>query len=56
MVGDSEGYIHIINSATGEIEGREKVGDVFLSQPVTRGQTAWIQTLDGDVIAWQLSE
>ena len=56
MVGDSDGYIHVINAATGEIEGREKVGDAFLSQPVTRGQTAWIQTLDGGVTAWQLSE
>lgn len=56
IVGDSEGYIHVLNSTTGEIEGREKVGGEFLSQPVTRGQTAWLQTLDGDVIAWQLSQ
>jgi len=55
IVGDSEGYIHVLNSATGEIEGREKAGGEFLSQPVTRGQTTWMQTLDGDVIAWQLS-
>ena len=56
IVGDSEGYIHVLNSTTGEIEGREKAGGELLSQPVTRGQTAWLQTLDGDVIAWQLSQ
>ena len=56
IVGDSEGFIHVLNSATGDIEGREKTGGEFLSQPVTRGQTAWLQTLDGDVTAWQLSQ
>ncbi len=56
VVGDSMGFIHVINSATGEIEGREKTGSEFLSQPVTRGGSVWIQTLEGDVIAWQLSE
>jgi hypothetical protein len=50
------GFIHVINSATGEIEGRVKTGGEFLSQPVTRGRSVWIQTLEGDVIAWQLSE
>ena len=56
IVGDSEGYIHLINSATGELEGREKTGSVLLSQPVSRGRSAWLQTLDGDVIALQLAE
>ncbi len=56
VVGDSKGFVHIINSATGEIEGRAKTGSEFLSQPVTRGRSVWIQTLEGDVIAWQLSE
>lgn len=56
IVGDSEGYIHVLNSATGDIEGREKAGGEFLSQPVTRGQTVWMQNLDGDVFAWQLSQ
>jgi outer membrane protein assembly factor BamB len=56
VLGDSKGFIHIINSATGEIEGREKTGSEFLSQPVTRGSSVWFQTLDGDVSAWQLSK
>jgi outer membrane protein assembly factor BamB len=56
IVGDSEGYIHILNSATGVIEGREKAGGEFLAQPVTRGQTVWMQNLDGDIFAWQLSQ
>lgn len=56
VVGDNKGYIHVINSSTGEIEGRAKAGSQFLSQPVTRGRSVWVQTLDGDVIAWQLSE
>ncbi len=56
VVGDSMGFIHVINSATGEIEGREKTGSAILSQPVTRGRSVWVQALDGNVIAWQLSE
>ena len=56
IVGDGEGYIHVINSVTGEIEGRDKTGGEFLSQPVTRGRTAWLQSLEGDVFALQLSE
>lgn len=56
IVADSEGYVHVINSSTGDIEGREKAGGEFLSQPVTRGKTAWLQSMEGDVIAWQLAE
>ena len=56
IVGDSEGYIHILKSSTGVIEGREKVGGEFLAQPVSRGQTVWMQNLDGDIFAWQLSQ
>ncbi len=56
ITGDSMGYIHLLNADTGEISGRVKTGSELLSQPVTRGSSAWIQTLDGDVIAWQLAE
>jgi outer membrane protein assembly factor BamB len=56
LVGDSEGYLHAINAQTGEIEGRMKTGSELLAQPVTRGQTAWVQNVDGDVIALRLSE
>ena len=56
VVGDEKGYIHVINASTGEIEGRAKAGSQFISQPVTRGRSLWVQTLDGDVIAWKLSE
>lgn len=56
LVGDSEGYLHAINAQTGEIEGRMKTGSELLAQPVTRGLTAWVQNVDGDVIALRLSE
>jgi outer membrane protein assembly factor BamB len=56
IIGDSMGYIHLLDADTGEISGRVKTGSELFSQPVTRGTSAWIQTLDGDVIAWQLAE
>ena len=56
VVGDYQGYMHVINSATGEIEARVKTGSEFLSQPVTRGDSVWVQTLEGDIFAFQLSE
>ncbi|MCK5361184.1 MAG: outer membrane protein assembly factor BamB [Gammaproteobacteria bacterium] len=56
VVGDYQGYLHVINSATGEIDARVKTGSEFLSQPVTRGNSVWVQTLEGNIFAFQLSE
>jgi outer membrane protein assembly factor BamB len=54
LVGDLEGYLHLLDTETGEIVGREKAGGAVISQPVTRGPSAWVQTVDGDVSAYQL--
>jgi outer membrane protein assembly factor BamB len=54
LVGDLEGYLHLLDTETGEIVGREKAGGAVISQPVTRGRSAWVQTVDGDVSAYQL--
>jgi len=56
LVGDKEGYLHVLDASTGEIVGREKTGAELLAQPATRGNSAWIQTVDGDVYAWKLAE
>lgn len=56
LVGDKSGYLHVLDPDTGEIVGRAKTGGVLLSQPVTRGHSAWVQTVDGDVFAWKLAE
>lgn len=55
LVGDRAGYLHVLDASTGEIVGRAKTGSELLAQPVTRGNSAWIQTVDGDVYAWKLS-
>jgi outer membrane protein assembly factor BamB len=54
LVGDGEGYLHLLNSETGELEGRQKISGRLLSQPVTRGNSAWLQTAEGDIYAFQL--
>ncbi len=56
LVGDKSGYLHVLEASTGEIVGRAKTGDELLAQPVTRGLSAWIQTVGGDVYAWKLLE
>ncbi len=56
LVGDKSGYLHLLEAGTGEIVGRAKAGGELLAQPVTRGHSAWIQTVDGDVYAWKLVE
>ncbi len=56
LIGDVSGYLHVLDATTGEIVGRAKAGSELLAQPVTRGQSAWVQTVDGDVIAWKLVE
>ncbi|HDZ78477.1 MAG TPA: hypothetical protein ENH39_04120 [Gammaproteobacteria bacterium] len=56
LIGDKSGYLHVLEASTGEIVGRAKVGSELLAQPVTRGLSAWIQTVDGDVYAWKLTE
>ncbi|MFW2438255.1 MAG: outer membrane protein assembly factor BamB [Arenicellales bacterium] len=56
LVGDKDGYLHVLEASTGEIAGRAKAGGELLAQPVTRGNSAWIQTVDGDVYAWKLAE
>jgi len=56
LVGDKSGFLHVLEASTGEIAGRAKAGGELLAQPVTRGRSAWIQTVDGDVYAWKLAE
>jgi outer membrane protein assembly factor BamB len=56
LIGDKSGYLHVLDPDTGEIVGRARTGSELLSQPVSRGRSAWVQTVDGDVYAWQLAE
>lgn len=56
LIGDLSGYLHLLDAKTGEIVGRAKTGSELLAQPVTKGRSAWVQTVDGDVIAWKLVE
>ncbi len=56
LIGDKTGYLHVLEANTGEIVGRVKTGAEFIAQPVTRGHSAWVQSIDGDVYAWKLAE
>ena len=56
LTGDKLGYLHVLEASSGEIVGRVKTGAEFIAQPVTRGLSAWIQSIDGDVYAWKLAE
>ena len=55
LVGDREGYLHLLNTSDGRAEGRAKAGSAVLAQPVVDGLVAYVQTAGGDTAAWQLS-
>jgi outer membrane protein assembly factor BamB len=55
VVADREGYMHLLDSNTGEQAGRVKVGSAIIAQPVVRGDTVYIQTVDGELSGWQLN-
>jgi len=55
VVGDREGYLHVLDKQTGEQAGRIKLGSAIASQPLVRGSTVFVQTVDGDLGGWQLN-
>ncbi|MEM1411644.1 MAG: PQQ-binding-like beta-propeller repeat protein, partial [Pseudomonadota bacterium] len=56
VVGDAEGYLHWINLDDGNFAARTKVkGDGFSGAPVVVGNTLYVYTRKGDLIAYQAS-
>ncbi|MCU7938414.1 MAG: outer membrane protein assembly factor BamB [gamma proteobacterium symbiont of Bathyaustriella thionipta] len=56
LVGDFEGYVHIISQADGELIGREKIdGDGFHVQPQVNGNTVFIYGNGGKLAALQIN-
>lgn len=51
VVGDSFGYLHFIDAASGETEGRLEVGSDVYVAPVVADNELYIQTRDGTLLA-----
>ena len=55
-LGDFEGYLHILSANSGEIVGRMELGgDGIYAQPVSDGNTLYVQTRDGDLYAIEVN-
>ncbi|RUO56293.1 MULTISPECIES: outer membrane protein assembly factor BamB [Pseudidiomarina] len=51
VVGDSFGYLHFIDAASGETEGRLEVGSDVYVAPVVADNELYVQTRDGTLLA-----
>lgn len=56
IVGDLDGYLHVINADTGALEGRRKAGGNGVSlTPLSDGERLFVMTQDGHLIAYRLT-
>lgn len=51
VVGDSFGYLHFIDAASGETEGRLEIGSDVYVAPVVADDELYVQTRDGTLLA-----
>lgn len=51
VVGDEYGYLHFMNMATGSMSGRLEVGSDVYAAAVVAGDTLYVQTRDGTLLA-----
>ncbi|WP_297800626.1 outer membrane protein assembly factor BamB [Arenimonas sp. GDDSR-1] len=57
VVADREGYVHWLDSATGDIKGRVKVGGGVRGSPVVSDDgTLFVQNVDGQLSAFSLAQ
>ena len=54
VVGDAEGYLHWINTSTGHLAAREKVGSVISAQPVVKHDILYVYTNNGNLAAYAI--
>ena len=55
VVGDFEGYLHLVSARTGAIAGRVRVGDDPINmRPVVSGQTLYVQTVGGMLAGYRI--
>ena len=56
IVGDLDGYLHIIDANTGTLEGRRKAGGNGVAlTPLSDGEHIFVMTQDGHLIAYRLA-
>ena len=56
IVGDLDGYLHVVDGATGEIVARTRMGkDAFYSEPVVLGSLLVAYNKDGSLTAFEYS-
>lgn len=55
VVGDYEGYIHLLDARSGDLVGRRNVGDGISLEPIGNGQRLYVMTNDGELSAFDVS-
>jgi outer membrane protein assembly factor BamB len=55
VVGDGEGYVHVLSTEDGRFLGRARVDDAMRSAPVDIGPGFVVQTAKGSVVAFRLN-
>ncbi len=57
VVGDYQGYLHVIDAQNGELEGRTRPGGDGISiTPLTDGEHVYVLTNDGELIAYAFKD
>ena len=57
VIGDIEGYIHVIDAFTGKILNRQQMGsDNFYGAPVVEGNVIYAYNKDGTLTAFRYTE
>lgn len=51
VVGDGDGYLHVLSQVDGRLMGRIKLGDPINAQPLVDGNELFVLTADGDLVA-----
>ncbi len=56
IVGDKDGYLHILSKQTGEIFGRESLGSSIDISPTVTSQTIYVMLANGKLVSLQLEQ
>lgn len=54
IVGDAEGYVHVLSRADGSLVARARVGGAIVAAPIDLGPGFAVQTVGGEVTAFRL--
>ena len=57
VVGDLEGFVHVLDGSDGKIVGRARLSKhAIQAKPVVVNDTVYIEDIDGAVGAWRITK